>query len=95
MIAIEIIAHTCLVLELCPATPNRQLYLGIELVFFDVQFLLKVLFCAVMPVVECYGGKRLQSACAVFQSEVVVVVPFVVLPRLAGSHQTESVALWL
>ena len=70
MVGIEVIAHTCLVLELRPTTPNRQLNLSIELVFFDMQFLLKVLFCAVVTIVECYGGKRLQSACAVFQSEV-------------------------
>ena len=48
-----------------------------------------------MAVVESDSGKCLQSACAIFQCQVVVVAPLVILPRSAGGHQAESVALGL
>ena len=48
-----------------------------------------------MPVVKRYISRDLQSACTVFQSQVVVVAPFVILPRLTGSHQAEPIALRL
>ena len=67
--------------------------MDIKQILADVQFLINVLVVAVMAVVECHVGICLHSACTVFQGQVVVVVPFVVLPRLSGRHQTESVAL--
>ena len=48
-----------------------------------------------MPVVEPYVCKHLQTACTILQGQVVIVVPFVVPPRLAGGHKTESLALSL
>ena len=58
-----------------------------------MQFLFDSLIIAVVAVVERHVGKRLQTASAILQRQVIVVVPLVVFPRLTGSHQTESVAL--
>ena len=69
--------------------------MDIKQILADVQFLVDVLVVAVMAVVESHVGKGLQSACAIFQSQIAIVVPLVVLPRITGRHQTESVALWL
>ena len=60
-----------------------------------MQLLLKVLIITVMPVVEGHVGKDIQSACAIIQGQVVVGAPLVVFPRIAGHHQTQSVALCL
>ena len=60
-----------------------------------MQLLLNVLISTVVTVVECYVSRNLQSACAIFQGQVVVAAPLVVFPRIAGHHQTQSVALCL
>ena len=95
MVGIEIITYTCFVLKLRPTASYRQLNLSIEQIFFDMQLLLHILFNTVVGIVECHNGKCLQSTYAVFQCQVIVGIPFVVLPRLTGSHQTETITLGL
>ena len=76
-----------------PAASAGQICFSQELVFLDVQLLCEVLVVAVMTIVECCIAKHLKPACAVFQSQVVVVVPLVVARCLAVSLDTEAVAL--
>ena len=95
MVGVEVVVHSGVVLQLCPAAPDGQVNACEELVFPDLQLLLHVLFHAVVAIVEGHGGEGLQAAGAVFEGQVVVGVPLVVLPRLAGGHQAEAVALRL
>ena len=95
MVGVEIVAYTCLVLKFCPGAPYWQISMDIKQVFSNMQFLIVILIVAIVAVVEGYGSKSLQSACTIFQGQVVVVVPLVVLPRLSGRHQTQAVALRL
>ena len=95
MVCVEIVAQATLVLKFSPGAPYWQICMGIKQVISNMQFLIVILVVAVVPVFECYGSKSLQSASTVFQVQVIVIVPLVVLPRLSGRHQTESVALGL
>ena len=95
MVNVEVITQTCLIPYLRPTTSSWHIHMNIKQILTDVHFLVNVLIVAVVSIIECHCGKSLQSASAVFQGQVVVVVPLVVLPRLSGCHQTESVALGL
>ena len=95
MVGAEIITQASLILEHRPPATQGQVGTDVEHILADVQLLLQVLVIAVVLPVEGYVGKGLQSARAILQRQVVVVVPMVVAPCLTGSHQAQSVALGL
>ena len=78
MICVEVIAKATLVIERSPCASYWKYRFCIKQILADVDFLVNILFCTVVSVVEGYVGKSLQSLGAVFQSEVVIVIPLVV-----------------
>ncbi len=60
-----------------------------------MQFLVDILIITVVTIIDCYVGKSLQTACSIFQRQIVVGAPLVVFPSLTGDHQTKSIALRL
>ena len=95
MICVEVVAKATLVIERSPCASYWKYRFCIKQIFADMDFLVNVLVCAVVSVVEGYVGKSFQSVCAILQGEVVIVVPLVVNSRLVVSHYAQSVALWL
>ena len=95
MICVEVVTKTTLVIERSPCASYWKYRFCIKQIFADMDFLVNVLVCAVVSVVEGYVGKSLQSVCAIFQGEVVIVVPLVVSSGLVLSHYAQYFALWL
>ena len=69
--------------------------MNIKRVPADVQLLVDVLVTAVVAPVEGHIGKCLETCYVILQGQIVVVVPLVVSPRLAGGHQAQPFSLRL